>query len=117
MTQAMLRFIEKKGVVPIPQEIVPRKTFTVDSQLEDLEEDLVINCLAKLQDGIKVTSVEATGALEQYRKFRVEMGRLQTLINRPSVIVVISFEIIKNVLNVFNLYCLFYLFDYLRVRA
>lgn len=102
MTQAMLRFIEKKGVVPIPQEVVPTDTFTVDSQLEDLEEDLVINCLAKLQDGIKVTPPEATGALEQYRKFRVEMGRLQTLINRPSVIVVILFEIKKKACETFK---------------
>lgn len=109
MTQAMIRFLERKGVVKIPQEVVPkdnitirlpsehddtfklppadvspRNVFTASSKLEELPEDLVIDCLARLQDGVKVTPMEASEALKQYRKFQVEMGRLQTLINRPS---------------------------------
>ncbi|XP_045204351.2 uncharacterized protein LOC123557132 [Mercenaria mercenaria] len=83
-TQAMMRVIEKRGIVKVPQEIVPRDTFTTSSQMEELEDDLVASCLAKLQDGVKVTPVDATEALKQYRKFQLEMGRLQTLISRPS---------------------------------
>jgi hypothetical protein len=85
MTQAMMRVIEKKGIVKVPEEYVQREKFTTSSQLED-DDDLVATCLAKLQDGIKVTPLEATDALKQYRKFQNEMGRLQTLISRPSVI-------------------------------
>ena len=82
-----MRVIEKKGIVKVPEEHVPRDkvTFTTSSQLEEIEDDLVATCLAKLQDGIKVTPLEATDALKQYRKFQNEMGRLQTLISRPSV--------------------------------
>ncbi|XP_060604679.1 uncharacterized protein LOC132757418 [Ruditapes philippinarum] len=83
MTQAMMRVIEKKGIVKVPEEYVQREKFTTSSQLED-DDDLVATCLAKLQDGIKVTPLEATDALKQYRKFQNEMGRLQTLISRPS---------------------------------
>lgn len=64
---------------------MPSETFTSSSQLEELQDDLITNCLAKLQDGVKVTSLEAAAALKQYRNILGEMGRLQTVINRPSV--------------------------------
>ena len=58
--------------------------FSTASQFED-EDDLVNNCLCKLQDGLKVKPGEATEALRQYGRFRAEMDRLQQRLERPSV--------------------------------
>ena len=58
--------------------------FSTTSQFED-EDDLVNNCLCKLQDGLKVKPGEATEALRQYGRFRAEMDRLQQRLERPSV--------------------------------
>ena len=58
--------------------------FSTTYQFED-EDDLVNNCLCKLQDGLKVKPGEATEALRQYGRFRAEMDRLQQRLERPSV--------------------------------
>ena len=61
-----------------------RFLYSTASQFED-EDDLVNNCLCKLQDGLKVKPGEATEALRQYGRFRAEMDRLQQRLERPSV--------------------------------
>ena len=58
--------------------------FSTASQLQE-EEDLVNNCLCKLQDGLKVKPNEATEALRQYGRFKAEVDRLQQRLERPSV--------------------------------
>ncbi|KAL4230983.1 hypothetical protein ACF0H5_011356 [Mactra antiquata] len=79
----MMRIVESKGIVKIPKEIDKQGSYT-DTELENMTEDLVANCLAKLQDGLKVTPNEATDALKHYQTFQGELERLKLLISRPS---------------------------------
>ena len=65
--------------------------FATASQLET-EEDLVNQCLCKLQDGLKVTPSEASDALKQYSRFKAEIHRLQMRLERPSVSTILTLK-------------------------